>query len=192
MVIFNFYCRCREVVNLFLFMLSPYVIGVHVKLHRKDHRVKRLRNPVTRALNIRWIFCCMGINPISMLLRHSVSPTRARTHTVPNVQRLYFRILFPKSFPIQNVICTINVLWIFPYIVSVRMREQLWTYKYYVSVHYPSSSICLKYRTVYFSKHDVSDTGFCLRLQVKPTQLGQINRSSPYLRTPVSLPRWGI
>jgi hypothetical protein len=27
---------------------------------------------------------------------------------------------------------------------------------------------------VYFSKHNVSETGFCLRLQVKPTELGPI------------------
>jgi hypothetical protein len=35
---------------------------------------------------------------------------------------------------------------------------------------------------VYFSKHNVSETGFCPRLQVKPTQLGPIDRASPYLR----------
>jgi hypothetical protein len=31
--------------------------------------------------------------------------------------------------------------------------------------------------------HNVSKTEFCLRLQVKPTQLGPIDRASPYLRT---------
>jgi hypothetical protein len=35
----------------------------------------------------------------------------------------------------------------------------------------------------FFSKHYVTETGFCLRLQVKPTQLGPIHRQSPYLRT---------
>jgi hypothetical protein len=49
-----------------------------------------------------------------------------------------------------------------------------------------------KSRSFHFSKHNVSDTGFCLRLQVKPTQLGLIDRASPYLRTPVPAPRWGI
>jgi hypothetical protein len=44
-------------------------------------------------------------------------------------------------------------------------------YKYYVSGHYPSSCLNLKHRPVYFSKHNVSETGFCLRLQVKPTLL---------------------
>jgi hypothetical protein len=39
---------------------------------------------------------------------------------------------------------------------------------------------------VYFSKYNVSATGFYLRLQVKPTQLGPIDRASPYLRNPVS------
>jgi hypothetical protein len=43
-----------------------------------------------------------------------------------------------------------------------------------------------------FSKHNVSETGFCLRLQVKPTQLGLIDRASPYLRTPIPARRWGI
>jgi hypothetical protein len=51
--------------------------------------------------------------------------------------------------------------------------------------HYPSSCLCLKHHPVYFSKHDVSQTGFCLRLQVKPTQLGPIDRASPSLRTPM-------
>jgi hypothetical protein len=48
-----------------------------------------------------------------------------------------------------------------------------------------------KNRRVYFSTHNVSETGFCLRLQVEPTQLGPIDRATPYLRTPVPAPRWG-
>jgi hypothetical protein len=32
-----------------------------------------------------------------------------------------------------------------------------------------------------FIFQNVSETGFCLRLQVKPTQLGPINKVSPYL-----------
>jgi hypothetical protein len=40
-----------------------------------------------------------------------------------------------------------------------------------------------KNRPVYFSKHNISETGFCLRLQVKPTQFVPIDRASPYLRT---------
>jgi hypothetical protein len=48
-------------------------------------------------------------------------------------------------------------------------------------VHHPV--FYLKHRPVYISKHNVSETGFCLRLQVKPTQLGQIDRASPYLQT---------
>jgi short-subunit dehydrogenase involved in D-alanine esterification of teichoic acids len=43
--------------------------------------------------------------------------------------------------------------------------------------------IYLKHRPVYISKHNVSETGFCLRLQVKATQLGPIDMASPYLRT---------
>jgi hypothetical protein len=42
---------------------------------------------------------------------------------------------------------------------------------------------CLKCRPVYISKHNVSETGFYLRPQVKPTLLGTIDRASPHLRT---------
>jgi hypothetical protein len=35
-----------------------------------------------------------------------------------------------------------------------------------------------------FKTRNVSETGFCLRLQVEPTQLGPIDRASPCLRTP--------
>jgi hypothetical protein len=34
---------------------------------------------------------------------------------------------------------------------------------------------------VYFSKHNVSETEFSLHLQTKSTQLGPIDRASPYL-----------
>jgi hypothetical protein len=36
---------------------------------------------------------------------------------------------------------------------------------------------------MYISKHSVSETRFCLHLQVKPTQLSQTDRANPYLRT---------
>jgi hypothetical protein len=45
---------------------------------------------------------------------------------------------------------------------------------YYVFGYHPSSCLLSKNHPVYFSKHDVSETGFCPRPQVKPTQLGQI------------------
>jgi hypothetical protein len=41
------------------------------------------------------------------------------------------------------------------------------------------------HRPVYFSKHNISETGFCLRLQVEPIQLVTIDRASPYLRTEI-------
>jgi hypothetical protein len=41
---------------------------------------------------------------------------------------------------------------------------------------------------VHFLKnHNVSETGFCLHPQVKPTQLDPIDRASPYLRTPMAV-----
>jgi hypothetical protein len=59
-------------------------------------------------------------------------------------------------------------------------HKDFW-YKNYVSGHYPSSCIYLKTAPVYITKHSVSETWFSLRLQVKPTQLGPIDRASPYL-----------
>jgi hypothetical protein len=52
---------------------------------------------------------------------------------------------------------------------------------YYVSGHFPSSCYYLKHRPVYISKWNVSETGFCLRFQVKPVQLGPVDTASPYL-----------
>jgi hypothetical protein len=64
-------------------------------------------------------------------------------------------------------------------------------YKYYIFGHHPSSCLYLKIVLFIFQKHNVSETRFCLHLQVKPTQLGPIDRASPYLRTPVPAPRLG-
>jgi predicted nucleic acid-binding protein len=59
---------------------------------------------------------------------------------------------------------------------EIKKKQKNKFYKYYVFGHYLSSRL-------YLSKHNVSETGFCLRLQVKPTQLGPIDRASSYLRT---------
>jgi hypothetical protein len=37
--------------------------------------------------------------------------------------------------------------------------------------------------SVFYLEHDVSETEFCLRLQVEPTQMGPIQRASLYVRT---------
>jgi hypothetical protein len=47
--------------------------------------------------------------------------------------------------------------------------------KIIVSGHYSSS--------YFYLKQNVSKTGFCPYLQVEPTQLGPVDRVSPYLRT---------
>jgi hypothetical protein len=39
------------------------------------------------------------------------------------------------------------------------------------------------HRPVFYLKHDVSETGFCLRLQGEPAQFGPINRASLCLLT---------
>jgi hypothetical protein len=46
-----------------------------------------------------------------------------------------------------------------------------------VSGHYPSPWFI-------YLKRNFSETAFCLRLQVEPTQLSPVDRASPYLRTP--------
>jgi hypothetical protein len=66
---------------------------------------------------------------------------------------------------------------------KISMTKTLLQYKYYVSGHYPSTCFYLKYLPVYISTHDVSKTGFCLRLQLEPSHLGPIDRASPYLRS---------
>jgi hypothetical protein len=43
-------------------------------------------------------------------------------------------------------------------------------------------------RPVFYLKHGGSQTGFCLRLQAEPTQLGLINRASLCLRAPATAP----
>jgi hypothetical protein len=41
------------------------------------------------------------------------------------------------------------------------------------------------HRPVFITKHNVSETGLCLRLQVKPTQLGAIDRGTSYINRTV-------
>jgi hypothetical protein len=41
------------------------------------------------------------------------------------------------------------------------------------------------HRHVFYLKHDVSETWFCLRLQVVPTQLDAIDRASRCLQKPI-------
>jgi hypothetical protein len=38
-------------------------------------------------------------------------------------------------------------------------------------------------RPVFYLKHDVSETEFCLRRQMEPSQMGPIKRASLFLRT---------
>jgi hypothetical protein len=53
------------------------------------------------------------------------------------------------------------------------------SYKYYVSGHYPSSRVYLKTPSCVLQN---TETGFCLRLQVKSTQMDSSDRASPYFR----------
>jgi hypothetical protein len=57
-------------------------------------------------------------------------------------------------------------------------------YKYYVVGHYPSPCLYLKIPSCLFLKTQRFGDWICLRLQVKPTQLGLIDRASPYRDSP--------
>jgi hypothetical protein len=50
--------------------------------------------------------------------------------------------------------------------------------KHYICGHYPSSCFYPKHSPVYFSKRNVSEIGFCFRLQVKP-ELNPMYGASP-------------
>jgi hypothetical protein len=74
---------------------------------------------------------------------------------------------------------------LFPYLANTgRTHMQLTDSCKYedISGHYQSSYFYPKHSPVYIPKHNVSGTGFCLRLQIK-----QINRASPYLQNLVFL-----
>jgi hypothetical protein len=89
---------------------------------------------------------------------------------MPGISRLYERMLISKE------LCSIELL-------SFELIRS-WT----LSIASSLSKIC----PVYLSRHNVSEIGLYLRLQIKPTHLGPIDRASPYIRTPVSLPRWDL
>jgi hypothetical protein len=75
---------------------------------------------------------------------------------------------FVHIFLTSVVICNVN-LYLFYHLQQILC---FWTLSIVLSL--------FRNRPVYFSKHNVSETGFCLCLQVKPTQLSPIDRASPY------------
>jgi hypothetical protein len=52
--------------------------------------------------------------------------------------------------------------------------------RYNPEYHIAITVLDIIHRPITYSKDDVSDTGFCLRLQVEPTQVGPIERTSFY------------
>jgi hypothetical protein len=64
-------------------------------------------------------------------------------------------------------------------------------YQITVSKLYPIITITVLgiiHRPIFYLKHDISETEFCLCLQVEPTQLGPINRAS-CLWAPATIPK---
>jgi hypothetical protein len=73
------------------------------------------------------------------------------------------------------------------YILCRRNSVLKYDEEYYVSGHYASSCLNLKTPSCLYYKTQLSETGSCLRLQVKPAQLGPIDRASFYFRTSETL-----
>jgi hypothetical protein len=63
-----------------------------------------------------------------------------------------------------------------PTLYNTRSKSLWW---WYISTNIMFLDVI--HSPVYISKHNISETGFCFRLQVKPTQLGPIDRTSTYL-----------
>jgi hypothetical protein len=49
-----------------------------------------------------------------------------------------------------------------------------------------------KNTVLFIFQNNFSETGLCLRLQVKSSQLGPNDRARPYLRIPIPTPRSGM
>jgi hypothetical protein len=73
---------------------------------------------------------------------------------------------------------------------DVFMADNDILYKYDVFEHYPSSCLYIKHRPLYITKYIVSESAFCLRLHVKPIQLGPIDRTDPQSLDPSSSIDW--
>jgi hypothetical protein len=58
------------------------------------------------------------------------------------------------------------------------IREAICVHKYYVSGHYPSSCFYIKHHPVLFKNTVFLETGFCLHLQVNPTQSGRSQKNT--------------
>jgi hypothetical protein len=71
--------------------------------------------------------------------------------------------------------------WMLPWFSSVHSENLL----YRIMKHAKTDSVHMLLNTL-FTTHTAFRRRFCLRLQVKPTQLGSIDRASPYLRTPAA------
>jgi hypothetical protein len=65
------------------------------------------------------------------------------------------------------------------HITSQLRARQVNTVYRFVTINVTTINLDTIHRPVFYLKHDISDTGFCLRLQVVPTQLGKIDRASP-------------
>jgi hypothetical protein len=53
-------------------------------------------------------------------------------------------------------------------------------YLWYINI--TTTILDIVYRPIFYVKHDVSKTGFCLHPQVEPTKMGRIERASLCLR----------
>jgi hypothetical protein len=57
---------------------------------------------------------------------------------------------------------------------------------YHININITITILDIVHRPVFYLKRDVSETGFCLRLQAEPTHLGPIVKATLCHRTPAS------
>jgi hypothetical protein len=66
-------------------------------------------------------------------------------------------------------------------VCKITLYRSIGLWRWYINISITILDIIL--RPVFYLKHDVLETGFCLRLQVEPTQLGLRDRASLYPST---------
>jgi hypothetical protein len=102
--------------------------------------------------------------------------------------QLSFRLLFRmskvrihKTIVVGCYVCVWSGILYSEWSVYTKQARSKRLWRWYININIMFLDIT--HRPVFVLKHNVSETGFCLRLQVKPAQLGPIDRASPYLRT---------
>jgi hypothetical protein len=90
-----------------------------------------------------------------------------RKHDVSGIWTQWLRLALSK---VPNRVCAS-----FP---SPHLRRKQIQFPSYLKIR--NTILHIIHRSAFYLEHDVSETGFCLRLQVEPTQFGPIDWASLY------------